>query len=90
MIALLRHGTLPRDVHGAMKFWRLKEEFKSGFPTSTHWSIRLWIDHLKTGRGHKKRFQFCVNSIGTQILTSELSKVTPEKMLWIRLCCTRC
>ena len=68
MIALLRHGTLPRDVHEAMEFWRLNEEFKSGFPTSTHWSIRLWIDHLQTGGEHKKRFQFCSNSNGTPIL----------------------
>ena len=68
MIALLRHGTLPRDVHGAMDFWRLKKENKSGFPNSTHWSIQLWIDHLKTGGGHKKRFQFCTNSNRTPIL----------------------
>ena len=68
MIALLRHGTLLRDQDAAMEFRRFKEEFKSVFPTSTHWSIRLRIDHLKTGAGHKKRFQFCTNSAGTQIL----------------------
>ena len=36
MIALLRHGTLRRDEDGAMEFWKLKEEFKSGVPTSKH------------------------------------------------------
>ena len=67
MIALLRHGTLPRDEGGAMEFWRLAAEFKSAFPNSVHWSIRLWIDHLHEGGG-QKRFQFCTDSHGTQFL----------------------
>ena len=28
----------------------------------------MWIDHLQTGGGQKKRFQFCTNSNGTRIL----------------------
>ena len=68
MIALLRYGTLPRDEDGAMEFWRLTAEFKSAFPNSVHWTNRLWIDHLHEGGGHEKRFQFCTNCRGTQIL----------------------
>ena len=68
MITLLRHGTLPRNEDGAIEFWRLKKEFKSDFPNSVYWSIRMWIAHLLTGGGQKKRFQFCINSNGTQIL----------------------
>ena len=68
MIALLRHGTLPRDDDGAMEFRRLKEEFKSDFLTSTHWSIRLRINHLQTGGGHKTTFQFCTDNDGAEIL----------------------
>ena len=68
MITLLRHGTLPRNEDGAIEFWRLKMEFKSDFPNSVNWSIRMRIDHLQAGGGQKKRFQFCINSNGTQIL----------------------
>ena len=31
-IALLRHGTIPRDEDGAIEFWRLKADFKIIFP----------------------------------------------------------
>ena len=54
MIALLRHGNLPRDEGGTVEFWRLKAEFKSAFPNSVHWSIRLWIDHLQKRRRTKE------------------------------------
>ena len=49
LIALLRHGTLPRDQDGAVEFRRLKQKIRSGFPYSAHWSIHLWLDHLRTG-----------------------------------------
>ena len=68
LIALLRHGTLPRDQDGAVEFRRQKQKIRSGFPYSAHWSIHLWLDHLRTGGGHKKRFQFCTNYTGSQIL----------------------
>ena len=46
--------------------WRRNS--KSVFQTSKHWSMRLRLDHLKTGAGHKKIFLLCTNSTGTQIL----------------------
>ena len=49
MIALLRHGNLPREEDGAIEFWRLKADSKSAFPHSAHSSIRFWIDHLQRG-----------------------------------------
>ena len=62
MTALLRHGSLPRDQDGAIKIWRSKMEFRSAIPSSVYWSIRLWIDHLQKGGGHKKKFQCCTDS----------------------------
>ena len=41
MIAFLRHGTLPRDQDGTIELGRLKEEFRSGFPTAVFWPIRV-------------------------------------------------
>ena len=46
---------------------RLKLEFDSNFPKSVHWSIRSWKSQERGG-GHKKRFQYCIDSNGGEIL----------------------
>ena len=68
MIALLRHGTLPREQGVSVEFWRLKEEFELVFPNSVYGSIQMWLNHLKTDGGHEERFQCCTNSSGADIL----------------------
>ena len=79
MIALLRHGTLPRDGDGAMEFWRLKEEFKSAFPNSAHWPIRLWIEAVfKKAEDMRRNLSFALVTMGHKFFTSELFKVIGE------------
>ena len=56
MIALLRHGSFPRDEDGAIKIWRSKMEFRSVIPSSENWSIRLWIDHLQKEGDVRRNF----------------------------------
>ena len=49
----------------------IEAEFQISFPTLSHsvqWSLGMWIDHIQTGGGRKKRFQYCTNSIGSEIL----------------------
>ena len=67
MIALLRHGTIPREEE-AIEFCTLKEDFKPVFPNSVYWLIGMWIDHLQKSGGRKKRFQLCTNYTGLEIL----------------------
>ena len=91
MISLLRHGTLPREEDGATEFWRLKEEFKSNFSNSVHWSIRTCLDQPQKKVEDERRDFSCVLIILDQIFfTSELSNVIREKILWIRLYWTTC
>ena len=68
MNTLLRHEPLPRGEDGAIEFRRLKLQFVSRFPNSAIWPIRSSINHLERGGGHKKRFQYCTDSTGAEIL----------------------
>ena len=68
MNTLLRHEPLPRGEDGAIEFRRLKLQFVSRFPNSANWPIRSSINHLERGGGHKKRFQYCTDSLGGEIL----------------------
>ena len=91
MIALLRHGTLPRDEDGAIEIWRSKEEFKSAVPNSVHWPIRLWTGHLqKKAEDIRRYFSFARIILRHKFFTSELSKVIRERILWIHLYWTTC
>ena len=76
MFAFLRHGTLLRDQDGAAEFWKLNEEFRSGFPNFVCWP--------------KKDFSFVLILLDHEFFTSGLSKVIPERILWIRLYWTTC
>ena len=53
MISSLRHGTIPREEDGVIEFWRLKEDFKQGFPHSVDWLIGMRMDHLQQGEEDK-------------------------------------
>ena len=63
MITILRHEPLHREEDGAIEFRRLK---------SKHWSSRLWKSHMEKGGGCKKRFQYCTDHQGEEILSPSL------------------
>ena len=65
---LLRHGHLPREEDGAIEFWRLKDYLRNEFVHSQHWSDEKWKSTMGGGGGHKKRFQYCTDSSGQEIL----------------------
>ena len=64
LINLLRHGDLVRDNDGAIEFWRIKDYFQNHFVHSRHWSDDKWKSIMARGGGHKKRFQYCTDSLG--------------------------
>ena len=39
---LLRHGHLPREVDGAIEFWRIEDYLQNHFVYSQHWSDEKW------------------------------------------------
>ena len=43
-------------------------QLETGFPTSVHWSVRSWINHLQRGGGEKNIFQYFMDSTGEEIL----------------------
>ena len=65
---LLRHGNLPREEHGAIEFWRLKDYFRNRVDQSQHWSDEKWKSTMAKGGGNKKRFQYCTDPSGQEIL----------------------
>ena len=65
---LLRHGDLPREEDGAIEFWRLKDYLRNDFVHSQHWSDVMWNGGMAGGGGNKKRFQYCTDPSGQEIL----------------------
>ena len=65
---LLRNGHLPREEDGAIEFWRLKDYLRNDFVRSQHWSDEMWKSKMEGGGGNKKRFQYCTDSSGQEIL----------------------
>ena len=65
---LLRHGHLPREEDGAIEFWRLKDYLRNDFVRSQHWSDEMWKSTMAKGGGNKKRFQYCTDPSGQEIL----------------------
>ena len=55
---LLRHGHLPREEDGAIEFWRMKDDL----------SDEMWKTKMQGGGGNKKRFQYCTDPSGQEIL----------------------
>ena len=68
MSTLLRHGHVPREDDGAIEFWRIKEYLRNHFVQSQHWSDEKWKSTMARGGGNKKRFQYCTDSSGQEIL----------------------
>ena len=65
---LLRHGQLFREEDGAIEFWRLKDYLRNEFENSQYWSDEMWKSKMAGGGGNKKRFQYCTDSSGQEIL----------------------
>ena len=65
---LLRHGELPREEDGAIEFWRLKDDLRNKFENSQFWSDDMWKSKMAGGGGNKKRFQYCTDPSGQEIL----------------------
>ena len=65
---LLRHGELPREEDGVIEFWRLKDDLRNKFEYSQYWSDDVWKSTMAGGGGNKKRFQYCTDSSGQEIL----------------------
>ena len=63
-----RHGHLPREEDGAIEYWRLKDDLRNDFVRSHHWSDEMWKSTLARGGGQKKRFQYCTDPSGQEIL----------------------
>ena len=68
LTTLVRHGQLPREEDGAIEFWRIKDYLRNDFENSQHWSDVTWKSKMQGGGGHKRRFQYCADSPGLQIL----------------------
>ena len=64
----LRHGELPREEGGAVEFWRLKDDLRTKFEHSQYWSDDVWKSKMAGGGGNKKRFQYCTDPSGKEIL----------------------
>ena len=65
---LLRHGELPQEEDGAIEFWRLKDDLRNKFGNSQYWSDEMWRSKMAGGAGNKKRFQYCTDPSGQEIL----------------------
>ena len=65
---LLRHGHLPREDDGATEFWRIKDCLRNDLVQSQHWFDEKWRSTMAKGGGNKKRFQYCTDSSGQEIL----------------------
>ena len=68
LTTLLRHGHLPREEDGAIECWRLKDCLRNEFEHSQYWSDEMWKSKMAGGGGNKKRFQYCPDSSGQEIL----------------------
>ena len=47
---------------------RLKEDLRNRFEHSQHWSDGVWKSKMAGGGGNKKRFQYCTDPSGQEIL----------------------
>ena len=70
LCTLLRHGHFLREEDGAIVFWRSKDRLRYEFENSQHWSDEMRKSKMAGGGhgGHKKRFQYCTDSSGQEIL----------------------
>ena len=64
LIHLLRHGSLFREDDGAIEFWRMKQNHQTYFLRCHHLSDDKWKKSMAGGGGNKKRYQYCIDSLG--------------------------
>ena len=64
----LRHGELFREEDCAIEFWRPKDDLRNKFGHSQYWSDDMWKSKMAGGGGNKKRFQYCTDPSGQEIL----------------------
>ena len=57
-----------REEDGAIVFWRPKDDLRNKFEHSQHWSDDMWKSKMAGGGGNKKRFQYCIDSSGQEVL----------------------
>ena len=65
---LLRHGELLREEDRAIEFWRLKNDLRNKYEHSQYWTDDMWKSKMAGGGGNKKRFQYCTDPSGQEIL----------------------
>ena len=65
---LLRHGQFLREEVGAIEFWRLNDDLRNKFEHSQYYSDVVWKSKMAGGGGNKKRFQYCIDPSGQEIL----------------------
>ena len=52
----------------AIEIWRLQDDLRNEFEHSQQWSDDMWKSKMTGGGGIKKRFQYCNDSSGQEIL----------------------
>ena len=65
---LLLHGELPPEEDGAIEVWRPKDYLRNKFEHSQYWSDDMCKSKMAGGGGKKKRFQYCTDPSGQEIL----------------------
>ena len=56
------------EKNGAIEFWRLKDYLRNEFENFRYWSDEMWKSNMAGGGGNKKRFQYCTDPSGQEIL----------------------
>ena len=68
MNTLLRFGELLRQEDGAIEFWRLQDDLQNKLKYSQYWSDDVWKSKMAGGGGNNKRFQYCTDLSGQEVL----------------------
>ena len=69
VINLLRHSqTVQREDDGAVQFWKIKNFLQNQFPQVPYWSDDRWKACLAARGGAKRRYQYCTDPSGQEIL----------------------
>ena len=106
LIYLLSHGHIPEEEDGAIELWRWKDYIRNNFLRSQHWSDDKRKSIMARGGGNKKRFQYCTDPSGQEIVLSPSSSrslrtqshwsytsgqcVNSERFLRLHLSCRMC
>ena len=68
LIQCRNNGDPHREEDGAIEFWRLKDDLQNKFEYSQHWSDDVRKSKMTGGGGNNKRFQYCTDPSGQEIL----------------------